>query len=175
MTATDCTVRERRDDDLPALAAALVRVHAQDGYPVEGVADPVGWLEHPHALRSWTAVVDGAPVGQVTLTEADPGDDAARTWAERTGGSVVDLAIVVRLFVDPKHRAAGAGRLLMVAVLDCARDIGRSVALDVMAKDRAAIKLYERLGARRLGSVIHRHSEGLTEPATVFDFPLANP
>lgn len=171
MATTGCTIRERRDDDLPALAAALVRVHVQDGYPVEGVADPVGWLEHPQALRSWTATVDGAPIGQVTLTEADPGDDAARAWAEQTGGSVTDLAIVVRLFVDPKHRTVGAGRLLMAAVLDHARTIGRSVALDVMAKDRAAIRLYERLGARRVSEVVHQHGDDLAEPAVVFAFP----
>ena len=77
MAATDCTIRERRDDDLPALAAALVRVHAQDGYPVEGVADPVGWLDHAQALQSWTAVVNDVPIGQVTLTEADPNDEHA--------------------------------------------------------------------------------------------------
>lgn len=175
MAATDCTIRERRDDDLPALAAALVRVHAQDGYPVEGVADPVGWLDHAQALQSWTAVVNDVPIGQVTLTEADPNDDAARAWTEQTDGSVADLAIVVRLFVDPDFRSVSAGRLLMVAALDHARLIRRSVALDVMAKDRAAIRLYERLGGRRIGEVAHHHGDGLTEPAIVLDFPSAAP
>lgn len=171
MATTGCTIRERRDDDLPVLAAALVRVHAQDGYPVEGVADPIGWLEHPQALRSWTAVLDEAPIGQVTLTEADPDGDAARAWTEQTGGSAADLAIVVRLFVDPDHRSVSAGRLLMVTALDHARRVGRSVALDVMAKDQAAVRLYERLGGRQIGEVTHHHGDGLTEPAIVLDFP----
>lgn len=171
MTTTECTVRTRDDTDLPDLGAALVRVHAQDGYPVEGVADPVAWLEHPHALQNWTAVVGGVPIGQVTLTEADPSDDAARVWAAETGGSLADLAIVVRLFVDPGHRSVSAGRLLMATALDHARQIGRSVALDVMAKDQAAIRLYERLGACRIGEVLHRHGDGLSEPAIVFAIP----
>ena len=173
MVNAECIVRERRTSDLPALATVLVRVHDQDGYPVEGVADPVGWLEHPHALQSWTAVVAGIPIGQVTLVIADPDDDAAQTWTDETGGSVADLAIVVRLFVDPDHRSDGAGRLLMVAALDHASQTRRSVALDVMAKDQAAIRLYEQLGARRIGAVTHHHGDGLTEPAVVFAFPSA--
>lgn len=171
MPTVDCHVRERREADLPALAAVLVRVHDQDGYPVEGVADPVGWLAHPHALQSWTAVVADVPIGQVTLVAADSADDAAQAWTEDTSGSVADLAIVVRLFVDPDHRSVGAGRLLMAAALDHADQVGRSVALDVMAKDHAAIRLYEQLGARRLGAVAHSHGDNLTEPAIVFAFP----
>jgi hypothetical protein len=71
-------IRPRRNEDLPDLAAALVRVHALDGYPVEGVADPEAWLRHNHELQSWTAVEDGKPIGQVTLTHAVPDGDAAR-------------------------------------------------------------------------------------------------
>lgn len=44
MTEPERTVRERQDGDLSVLAAVLERVHAHDGYPVEGVADPRrGW------------------------------------------------------------------------------------------------------------------------------------
>lgn len=166
-----CTVRERRNDDLPALAAALVRVHAQDGYPVEGVADPRSWLDPAHALQSWTALVDDVPIGQVTLTEADPDDDAAATWTRHSGESADRLAIIVRLFVDPGRRKVGAGRNLVETALGHARETGRSVVLDVMIKDRGAIRLYERLGGRLLGEVTHRYGDGLAEPALVFDFP----
>lgn len=55
------TIRSRRDEDLPDLAAALVRVHALDGYPVEGVADPEAWLRHPNELQSWIAAEDESP------------------------------------------------------------------------------------------------------------------
>lgn len=166
-----CTVRERHVDDLPALADVLIRVHSQDGYPVEGVANPFAWLDHPHALHNWTALVDDVPVGQVTLTNASFDDEAGATWVAHTGGSVTDLAIIVRLFVDPDRRVMGAGRSLIEAALTYGTRIGRSVALDVMKKDQAAIRLYERLGGRRLGEVTHHYGDGLAEPAVVFDFP----
>ncbi|PUB28589.1 acetyltransferase (GNAT) family protein [Promicromonospora sp. AC04] len=168
------TIRPRHDEDLPALAAALVRVHAQDGYPVEGVADPEGWLRHPNELQSWTATNDTHPIGQVTLSRAVPDDDAARAWQEQTGGDIDRLAIPVRLFVDPDHRGSGAGRLLMEAVVNYARSRGLAIAFDVMLKDRAAIRLYERLGAVRIADLTHHYGDGLTEPAAVYVVPLPN-
>ncbi|WP_125777879.1 GNAT family N-acetyltransferase [Antribacter gilvus] len=161
-------IRHRTEADLPVLAEILVRVHALDGYPVEGVGDPEAWLRHPRELRSWTAEVDGRLVGQVTLTSATPDDDAARVWRERTGGSTNELAIPVRLFADPRHRGSGAGRALMTAAVDHARRLGLAVAFDVMLKDRAAVALYERMGAVLLGEVEHVHSGGLTEAAAVY-------
>lgn len=165
------TIRPRREEDLPALAAALVSVHALDGYPVEGVADPEGWLRHNHELRSWTAVEDGQPIGQVTLTSATPDDDAARAWQEHDGGDIERLAIPARLFVDPDHRGSGAGRLLMEAAVDFARTRGLAIAFDVMLKDRAAIRLYEHLGAVRIADVSHEYGDSLTEPAAVYVLP----
>jgi len=171
MTDAERTVREREDTDLPELAVVLRRVYAADGYPVEGIADPPAWLEHPHAIQHWTAVVDGTPVGQVTLAEAQPGDDAARAWVEHTGGSVTDVAVMARLFVDPRHRGEGLAGLLIVVLRHHAHLLGRTVVLDVMAKDTAAIRLYDRSGAERIAEVTHRFNDGLTEPALVYAFP----
>jgi ribosomal protein S18 acetylase RimI-like enzyme len=164
-------IRPRRNEDLPDLAAALVRVHALDGYPVEGVADPEAWLRHDHELQSWTAVDGDQPIGQVTLTRAVPDDDAARAWQQHTGGDIDCLAIPARLFVDPDHRGSGAGRLLMEAAVDFARTRGLAIAFDVMLKDRAAIRLYERLGAQRVADLTHQYGDGLTEPAAVYEVP----
>jgi ribosomal protein S18 acetylase RimI-like enzyme len=165
------TIRPRREEDLPDLAAALVRVHALDGYPVEGVADPEGWLRHNHELQSWTAVEDGQPIGQITLTRAVPEDDAARAWHDHAGGDIDGLAIPVRLFVDPDHRGSGAGRLLMEAAFEFAQAQGLAIAFDVMLKDKAAIRLYERLGAQRIATLTHSYGDGLTEPAAVYVVP----
>ncbi|WP_454860420.1 N-acetyltransferase family protein [Promicromonospora soli] len=162
------TIRPRREEDIPDLANVLVRVHALDGYPVEGVADPEAWLRHPNELQSWTATEDEKPIGQVTLTRATPEDDAARTWHELTGGDVARLAIPVRLFVDPEHRGGGAGRLLMESAAGYAQARGLAIAFDVMLKDRAAIRLYERLGAQRVADLVHQYGEGLAEPAAVY-------
>lgn len=162
------TIRQRRDADLPALAAALIRVHAVDGYPVEGVADPEAWLRPPHELMSWTAEEAGTPIGQITLTRATADDDVAQVWHELTGGDIARLAIFARLFVDPDHRTSGIGQRLITAAVGHAHALGLSVAFDVMEKDQAAIRLYERMGARRLGAITHRHSDGLSEPAAVY-------
>lgn len=173
MTEPERTVRERQDNDLPVLAAVLERVYAHDGYPVEGIADPRAWLEHPHEIQSWTAVVDDVPVGQVTLTEAQPEDDAARAWIERTGGSVTDIAVMARLFLDPDQRGAGLAGFLILALRHHAQVISRSVVFDVMAKDTAAIHLYDRFGAEQIAEVTHHFGDGRTEPALVYAFPAS--
>lgn len=164
-------VRERRDADLAALAEVLVRVHEQDGYPVEGVADPVAWLTPPRQIAAWTALHDDKPIGQATLTEAAADDDAARVWLERTQGDLDSLAIPARLFVDPGQRQHGAGGALMTAIRDHATRHGLTLAFDVMLKDQAAIRLYEAAGCARIGAIEHAHSDGRLEPAAVYVMP----
>lgn len=154
MTPT-IAIRHREDADLPALGEVLVRVHELDGYPVEGVADPIGWLRVARAIQCWTATVDGQPVGHIALTQAAPEDDAAKVWAEHTGDNIADLAIPVRLFVDPDHRRWGLGRKLMEAVGIEAEAHGKALALDVIEKDRAARRLYEQAGYMRIGNARH--------------------
>ncbi|WP_226361225.1 GNAT family N-acetyltransferase [Pseudonocardia sp. ICBG1142] len=165
-----CTVRPRRSEDLSVLAEVLVRVHAADGYPVEGVANPGEWLDQPRTLGSWVALVGDSPVGQVILKAAEKTDDAAAAWAIHTGGEITRLALVVRLFVDPDHRKVGAGRKLLAAALDRAHILHRAVALDVMEKDRDAIRLYRRMGGVQLSRIVHQHSEGQAEGGLVFGF-----
>ncbi|GAA2227788.1 GNAT family N-acetyltransferase [Promicromonospora sukumoe] len=162
------TIRPRRGEDIPALATILVRVYERDGYPVEGVAHPEGWLRHDHELQSWTALEGTMPIGQITLTRATACDDAARAWHDHTGGEVAGLAIPSRLFVDSDHRGSGAGRLLMETTIRCAQARQLAVAFDVMLKDRGAIRLYERLGARRISTITHRYGDGQSQIAAVF-------
>jgi ribosomal protein S18 acetylase RimI-like enzyme len=83
------------------------------------------------------------------------------------------VAIPVRLFVDPEHRRLGAAKQLMAAVFEYAHAHGLVLVFDVMLKDRAAIHVYETLGCHRLGTIDHRHSDGLVEPAAVYLAPSA--
>lgn len=168
---SDVEIRPRDPDDLPELAQVLVRVHAQDGYPVEGVTDPSGWLTPPGELAAWTALLNGRPIGHMSLTQASETDDAAVTWQRATGQDISELAIPVRLFVDPQHRQRGAGRLLMLAAHTFAGQHGLAMAFDVMLKDRDAIRLYEAVGCERLGVIPHEHGDGQTEPAAVYVAP----
>lgn len=170
------TVRARQTEDLPALGQVLVRVHQVDGYPVEGVTDPEAWLTPPREIAAWTALLDDQPVGQVSLTHADPQDDAAQVWTSTMGRPYTDMVIPVRLFVDPTYRTQGAGRQLMVAAHEHAAALGKHLVFDVMLKDEKAIRLYEALGCKRLSSITHHHGNGLEEPAAVYVAPdhLAN-
>ena len=167
-------IRPRRPDDLGALADVLVRVHAVDGYPVEGVEHPRAWLTPPRQLAAWTALVSDTPIGHIAVVKASRDDDAAAMWLRYAPGSEVDsVAIPVRLFVDPKHRRLGAAKQLMAAVLEYAHAHALVLVFDVMLKDRAAIHLYDTLGCHRLATFDHRHSDGLVEPAAVYVAPPA--
>ncbi|MFD4323586.1 GNAT family N-acetyltransferase [Nocardioides sp. NPDC058538] len=165
---SDVNIRPRTTKDLPALADILVKVHALDGYPVEGVADPVRWLTPPRTFGAWTALYSGRPIGQATLTHAVAADDAARVWHDVTGGDLDRLAIPARLFIEPDHRKNGAGGALLSAIRDHAESHGLEVVFDVMLKDRAAIRLYEASGCTRIGLIEHHHGDGQVEPAAVY-------
>lgn len=172
---TEIEVRPRRDEDLPALGEVLVRVHQRDGYPVEGVADPIGWLTPPNLLVAWAAVYRRQPVGHAALTRATIEDDAARIWQEYTGESIERLGIPVRLFVDPEYRSQGAGAMLTRTVQEYGREHALALAFDVMLKDRVAIRLYEAAGCIQIGTIAHHHSEGQIEAAAVYVIPTAQP
>ena len=103
----DRLIRPRRPDDLDALADVLVRVHALNGYPVEGVEHPRAWLTPPRQLAAWTALVSDTPVGRIALVKANRDDDAAAMWLRsQAGGGARSVAILVRLFVDPEYRGS---------------------------------------------------------------------
>lgn len=163
-------VRVRKDEDLESLGAILVRVYAADGYPVEGVKDPTAWLRPSRELNSWTATIDNKPIGQVTAMSASPEDDAAVMWQKRVTSDLSGLIILARLFVDPGYRKVGAGKFLIAAALRFANSRDCSIAFDVMEKDHAAIRLYESLGAQKLGSVTHVYGDGHAEPAIAYAY-----
>lgn len=161
-------VRQPRHE--PELAAVLRRVYEADGYPVEGIAEPIAWLHTPQQLRSWTALVAGKPVGHVTLFKASSEDDAATLWLEQERGDIEDLALVGRLFVDPSARRLGLATKLMKTAIQYAHTRGLAVAFDVVEKDTAAMSLYEGMGCEQIGTVTHRYS-GDTIAARVYVVP----
>ncbi len=174
MKTEPVSIRPLRPADLPLVADLLVKVHAVDGYPVEGVADPTAWVSSPAVLRSWVAELDGVVVGHVALMAAD-GEDAARLIRERDRDrdeSVADdeLRALARLFVSPDARNRSVGRLLVRTVMDHAQGAGQRLVLNVLHKDQAATRLYRRLGWRYLGDTDHRHDDG-SAPAACYTWP----
>lgn len=158
----DLTIRPRTNADLPAAAKALVNVHETDGYPVEGVSDPEGWLQSDALLTAFVAELDGRIVGHVAITRPQNGDAAAELYHAAPGESI---AMLGRLFVVSDARGVGAARQLMGAAAKFARDRRMRLLLDVMEKDKAAIRLYERLGWTRLGATEHDAGDGRSVPA----------
>jgi ribosomal protein S18 acetylase RimI-like enzyme len=164
-------IRPRADADLPALGRVLAQVHELDGYPVEGVADPVAWLVSDRLLGAWVAEMDGEPVGHVALARSSEGDDAVRLWIERTGADIDSIAVLGRLFVHPTARGYRVGQRLTITATHAAHDLGRRAVLDVMTKDAAAIRTYETLGWQRIGAFTHHYGDGQTEPALAYACP----
>lgn len=166
-------VRARTSTDLPAAAAALVAVHQRDGYPVEGVDDPVAWLLDPHQLCAWVAELDGRIVGHVALNEPGPGDAAAALWTDTPAGRSDRVAVLGRLFVLPDARGHALGERLVQAAASHGTEHGRRLVLDVMAKDTAAARLYERLGWTRIGMTRHDDGHGNAVDALCYVGPDA--
>jgi ribosomal protein S18 acetylase RimI-like enzyme len=154
------TIRRREDADLESAGAALVDVYQTDGYPVEGVADPVAWLKFDGLVGAWVAELDGEIVGHVAVSEPKPGDDAVRLWLEQSDDKIEDVAVLGRLFVKRSARGRSIGQdLAKAAVTDSATN-GKTLVLDVMDKDQDAIRLYERLGLKKIGEAKHKFGEG---------------
>lgn len=138
-------VRARKAEDLPDATAALVSVHATDGYPVEGVGDPVAWLEPEGLLSAYVARSGGRVVGHVAVM-AQPGAPG--------------YAVLARLFVVREARGLRLGEALVRAAETYAAGADLRLTLDVLLKDTAAIRLYDRLGWTRTGALRHTFGEG---------------
>jgi GNAT superfamily N-acetyltransferase len=166
-------VRERRDEDLAACAEILTLVHATDGYPVEGVADPVAWLSPPAMSHAWIAVLDGRVAGHVTISSAGQDDDAAELLRHHTEhtGHTGEIATLGRLFVHPDARGHHLGRRLVTTATDHARHHHLRLVLDVITKDTNALHLYENLGWHLLGTTTHHYGHRQHAPARCYTAP----
>jgi len=164
-------IRQRLEADIPAAADLLVRVHEHDGYPVEGVENPRAWLTS-HAQRvAFVAIFDDQIVGHVSISEPSSSDDAVALWEAHPGRNDTPVATLGRLFVDPKVRGNQTGERLVRAAMQHASRQKVRLVLDVMTKDHAAIRLYERLGWECIGEAEHHVATDRSIPALCFVSP----
>lgn len=168
------TVRPRADRDLNKCAEVLRQVYRTDGYPVEGVDDALAWLQPPGLLHAWVAQLEGAILGHVAITEPGPTDAAPKFLLARSPNAHNRIAVLGRLFVTSTARGLALGEQLAKAALSQAIVERRQLVLDVMEKDRAAIRLYERLGWSQIGTTCHVY--GHVQQATAFCYvaPILN-
>ncbi|MEE1749134.1 GNAT family N-acetyltransferase [Streptomyces sp. JV184] len=148
-------VRPRKTHDLSEAATILTAVHELDGYPVEGVEDPQAWLSPEGLLAAWVAELDGRVVGHVAINSPQPEEEPARLWREKSGEYDSHIGVLARLFVAREARKEAVGKRLMEAATAYARERQLRLVLEVLTKDAAAIRLYERLGWQRIGEALH--------------------
>ncbi|MDQ0600578.1 ribosomal protein S18 acetylase RimI-like enzyme [Streptomyces canus] len=164
------TVRPFEEVDLGEAASALVEVHSTDGYPVEGVEQPEAWLRSDDVIAAWVAELDGSVVGHVAIMRPR-GEDAVSLWMQESGDSEDQIAVLARLFVVKAARKHAAGERLMRAAMSYGNEHGIRLVLDVMTKDSAAIRLYERLGWREIGRAPHHYGDGQSIDAVCYVAP----
>lgn len=152
-------IRPFQETDLPGAAAALIEVHATDGYPVEGVARPEEWLRSDDMLASWVADTGRRIVGHVAVMRPR-GEGAVSLWTEQSGDDGHRLGVLARLFVVKDARKRALGERLVRAAMEYGLSHDRRLVLDVMVKDTAAIHLYERLGWIKTGRTTHHYGDG---------------
>lgn len=160
-------IRRTTPADWSSLAQALVAVHAQDGYPVEGVRDAESWVSLQDPVGQWTASVDGLPVGHVALSRGTNASEVVRLIRDLDDTPLDQISIVSRLFVHPDFRGDGLASQLMDEAEHLALNVSRLVVLEVLEKDQAARKLYESRGWHVVGKIEHPQDDGAPHEAWV--------
>jgi GNAT superfamily N-acetyltransferase len=130
-------------------------VHSTDGYPRFPPTDIERFLNPPDPFGYWIAELNGAVGGHVALVARGlPATMEIATSA--LGKPAGQLAAVARLFLSPRARGLGVGRLLLDAATAEAHSRGLHPVLDVDTELSPAIALYESAGWTRAGEITVR-------------------
>ncbi len=151
------TIRPRRDDDLPALGAALLEQQPESGYPHrDPLPEPAEqFIQRPGQEAAWVAEVDGQVAGHVCVVRATTdgsGSDApfVEAWSDATGRPAEDLRVVSVLFVATSARGVGAGVALLRRATEHILEAGCVPCLDVLPTHDRAVEMYRRQGWREV-------------------------
>jgi carbonic anhydrase len=113
----------------------------------QGFAEEMASLPGPYSApagRLFYAEVDGQPAGCVGLRPLSAG-----------------ICEMKRLYVEPRLRGQGIGRVLVLAAIRAAKDIGyRRMMLDTLPAMRIAVKLYRDMGFREAPGYYQTPLEG---------------
>lgn len=144
-------VRDRRDDDVPALAVVLADQQAGSQYPVWWpLPIPIEeFLVRPGEERAWVAEVDGRVVGHVAVYEL--AGDLREHFVAATGTE--ELAELAVLFVAADVIGTGVGGRLHDTAVDWIVGTGRQPVLDVVPVHARAVEVYRHRGWEAVGEV----------------------
>jgi GNAT superfamily N-acetyltransferase len=155
-------IRRRQEADMERCVAMAAVVHQQDRYPRYLGHDLRSFLMYPGALGAWVADSGTDIVGHVAL-HPDSSEPVMALIKETTGLDNGDLGVIARLMVAPTARGAGVAQALLEVATTHAQALGRQPVLDVVSSTTAAIRLYERNGWTRLGTVTAHFPGGSLE------------
>lgn len=144
-------IRERRDDDLPALARVLTEQQPTSHYPVQWPLDiPIeDFLVRPGEERAWVAELDARVVGHVAVHTL--GDELRGSFVAATGtDALAELAV---LFVGADVIGTGIGGRLHDTAVDWIVASGRQPVLDVVPVHDRAVEVYRHRGWTTVGEV----------------------
>jgi ribosomal protein S18 acetylase RimI-like enzyme len=123
---------------------------------LESVAEELGAAAWPEPMRSHLLGVQVAgrrqsrrvdfPDADSLVIQAD-GEDAG--WL--VAASMPEEVHIVDIMVMPEMRGMGIGAAAIQVILSSAADAGKPVRLSVNPMNQGAIRLYERLGFRKIG------------------------
>jgi GNAT superfamily N-acetyltransferase len=166
-------VRERRAADEPQLLHIAQLVHEQDGYPLYlPDSDCNGFLFGHDTLGAWVAEEDNTVVGQVALHPCSSAP-VMELAADALGQPVDRLGVIARLLVHPDRRGLGAGAELLTRAAREAVSLNLWPILDVVRELVPAVRLYERQGWLRLGSVSVTFRDTVTIEEFIYVAPPA--
>ena len=167
-------IRERRLDDLTALATLTEEVHAADGYPHAIPADLTAFFFPDDLLDA--AVIDdaGTIIGHAALKVTMGGSGAMDLVGSATGRSLEELAVLTRVMTHPGARGRGLGRDLTEWAIATAAALRRQTWLLVDAESTSAIACYAACHFSSVGSVEVTFGDGAVVDHLVMVGPPLN-
>lgn len=144
-TENEVVVRLRHSDDIPLLIEVLTEVHKLSSYPVDGPPSFPARFSSRKTLVAWVATCDNTIAGHIELQDHTSFNQLCRESLAATA-DLSSFAAVATFYVDPKIRGMGIGARLFQEALAWSKEDGKRLALVVLEKDDAAIRMYERMG-----------------------------
>lgn len=149
-------IRKINTEAEPLLASALadVLIDCVEGGASIGFMHP---LSHGQALRFWQNMLDSAQRGErvILIAEEQPSGRVLGTvqLVLTMPDNQPHRADVAKMQVHRDARRRGVGKALILAVEDCARQLGKTLLVLDTVTGSDAERLYERLGWQRCGVI----------------------
>lgn len=169
-TESEVLVRQRNSDDIPHLIQILTQVHSLSSYPVDGPQSFPARFSSTKTLIALVATLENTITGHIELQDQTSLNQLCRGILAAKG-DLSSFAAVSTFFVDSKIRGKGIGARLFQEALAWGKEHGKRLALVVLDKDEAAIRMYERMGWGREVDYFYESVHGIKYKAFLYVAP----